>query len=54
MLEIPYGELDASVLAHSSEWEPDLVSKERKPSKEPKKSECLVGEPSPRGVVPEP
>ena len=53
-LEIPYSEWDASASAHSSEWEPDWISMEPTPSKEPKEPECLEGVPSPRGVAPEP
>ena len=52
--EIPYGELEMSSSAHSSEWEPVCVSKEPTPSKEPKELECLVREPCPRRVAPEP
>ena len=52
--EIPYRELNALASAHSSEWEPDGVSKQRAPSKEPKEPECLEQELSPRGVPPEP
>ena len=44
--EIPYGEYDAWAWAHSSEWEPNWVSKEPTPSKEPKETECLEREPS--------
>ena len=41
MFEIPYGECDVSALAHLSECEPDWVSKEPPPSKEPREPECL-------------
>ena len=44
--EIPYGESAASTSALSSEWEPDWVSKEPTPSKEPKEPECMAREPS--------
>ena len=33
------GDCDVSASAHSSEWEPDWVSKEHTPSKEPKEPE---------------
>ena len=49
--EIPYGECAASASAHSSEWEPDWVSREPTPSKKP---ECMEREPSPRSVSPKP
>ena len=52
--DIPYGECDASTLAHLSELEPDWVSKERTLSKEEKEPESLEREPCPRGVDPEP
>ena len=52
--EIPYGELDVSASAPSSEWEPDSVSKEAAHSKEPKEPDGLEREPSPRGVALEP
>ena len=51
---IPYCDCDASTSAHSSAWEPDWVSKEATPSKEPKEPECLEREHSPRGVAPRP
>ena len=50
-LQIPYGEHVASASARWSECEPDWVSREPTPLKEP---ECMEREPSPRGVSPEP
>ena len=49
-VEIPYGDSAASASAHSSEWEPDLISREPSPTKE---AVCMEREPSPRGVLPE-
>ena len=49
--EIPYGELDASASAHSSQWEPLWVSKEPTTSKEPKEPECMEHDPSRTGVA---
>ena len=39
---------------HRSEWEPDWVSKEPTPSKEPKEAECLEPDPCLSGVAPGP
>ena len=50
-LEIPYGERGACASAHSSEWEPDCVSSEPGPVKVP---DCMLGQPLPRGMSPEP
>ena len=52
--EIRHGEMDWSLSAQSSEWEPDWVSAERTPPEEPKEHEWLKPGPSPRGVAPEP
>ena len=49
--DIPYGECALSAAAHSSEWEPDWVSREKTPSEE---RECMEHEASPRGVSPAP
>ena len=49
--EIPYGECAASASAQSSELEPDWISREPTPVKEPV---CMEREPSLRGVSPEP
>ena len=47
--EIPYGECAASASAHSSEWEPDWISREPTPTKEPV---CMEREPSPCALEP--
>ena len=47
--EIPYGECAASASAHSSEWEPDWISREPTPTKEPV---CMGRKPSPRAPEP--
>ena len=52
--EIPYSEMDWPMSAQSSECEPDWVSKEPAPSREPKAHEYLKPYPSPRAVAPEP
>ena len=52
--EIPQGEMDWSLSAQSSEWEPDWVSGEPTPPETPKEHECLKPNPSPRAVAPEP
>ena len=51
--EIPHGEMDWSVSAQSSEWEPDWVSEGPTGPEEPKEHECLKPGPSPRPVAPE-
>ena len=38
--KIPYGEMDWPTSAQSSECQPDWVSKEPTPSREPKEHEC--------------
>ena len=52
--EIPHGEMDWSVSALSSEWEPDWVSEEPTPPEETKEHKCLKPGPSLRAVVAEP
>ena len=52
--EIPHGEMEWSMSAKSSEWEPDWVSEEPTPPEERKEHECLKPGPSPRPVAPEP
>ena len=52
--EILHVEMDWSLSAKSSEWEPDGVSGEPTPPKRPKEHECLKPGPSPRAVAPEP
>ena len=53
-LEIPHSEMDWSLSAQSSEWEPDWVSEEPTPQEEPKEHECLKPGRSPRAVAPKP
>ena len=50
----PYGESDASVSAHWSEWECYWISREPTPWKEPKEPEYLERVSSPRRVSPKP
>ena len=45
--------MDWPASTQSSEWEPDLVSKEPTPWEEPKEHECLKPGPSPGAVAPE-
>ena len=52
--EIPHGEMDWTVSAQSSEWEPDWVSEEPTPPEKPKEHECMKPGPSTRAVAPEP
>ena len=52
--QIPWGEIDWSLLAESSEWQPDLVSGEPTPPETPKEHECLKPGPSPGAVAPKP
>ena len=51
--EIPHGEMDWSLLAQSSDREPDWVSGEPTPPEKPKEYECLKPGPSPRALAPE-
>ena len=52
--EIPHGEMDGSLSAQSSEWEPDCVSGEPTPPEKPKEHGCLKPGSNPRAVAPEP
>ena len=52
--EIPHGQMNWSLSAQSSEWEPDQVSGESTPPEKQKEHECLKPGPSPGAVTPEP
>ena len=52
--EIPHREMDWSLSAQSSEWEPDCVSGEPTPPEKPKEPGCLKPGPCPRAVAPKP
>ena len=51
LFKIAYGDMHWPASAQSSEWEPDWVSQEPKPSREPKEPECLKPEPCPSGTA---